>query len=113
MNVQQHLLIHLAEECVEAAHRASKALRFGLGEIQDGQDKDNADRLSEEITDVLGIIALLEQRGEIRVDRSPEALARKANKVTQYLVKAQELGTLDAAITLNYGLDRPFLEHAE
>lgn len=30
------LLVLLAEECVEVAQRATKAIRFGLGEIQEG-----------------------------------------------------------------------------
>jgi hypothetical protein len=59
MTREQHLLIKLSEECAEVAHRVSKALRFGLDEIQPGQDLDNGERLWQEIHDLIAVIEML------------------------------------------------------
>ena len=37
MNRQQHLMIRAMEECCELGQRISKALVFGLHEVQPGQ----------------------------------------------------------------------------
>lgn len=48
----RELLTILIEECAEVQQRATKALRFGLDEIQPGQPFTNAERLAREIGDV-------------------------------------------------------------
>lgn len=59
MTRTEHLLILLMEECAEVQQRASKALRFGLGEVQEGQPLDNRERLSVELADVMAIVQML------------------------------------------------------
>ena len=57
---EQYLLCVLEEELLEAAHRVSKAIRFGLTECQPKQTLTNATRLVSELNDV---IAMLEMTG--------------------------------------------------
>ena len=59
MDHTQYLLVCLAEECAEVSHRAMKALRFGLDEIQPGQTLTNRERLVEELHDLISVAAIL------------------------------------------------------
>ena len=52
MNADQYHLCKIAEECTEVGQRALKAMQFGLGEIQKGQDFDNLERLMDEFHDL-------------------------------------------------------------
>jgi hypothetical protein len=52
MTRTEHLLCIVAEECSEVAQRASKALRFGMNEVQPGQAKNNMDRMIQEFADL-------------------------------------------------------------
>ena len=42
---EAELLVYLSEEATAVAKRASKTLRFGLGDVQCGQEKTNKERL--------------------------------------------------------------------
>jgi hypothetical protein len=64
MERTQYLLICLSEECAEVSQRASKALRFGLQEVQSGQEQTNAERIAQEFQDLLAIIEMLEEAGK-------------------------------------------------
>lgn len=82
---EQLLLICLAEECNEVAQRASKALRFGLHEVQPGQPYDNSQRLTDELIDLLGVMELLEQEKMIVMPQNLETLiAKKGEKFEKY-----------------------------
>ena len=52
MNADQYHLCKIAEECAEVSQRALKAMQFGLGEVQKGQDFDNLERLMDEFHDL-------------------------------------------------------------
>jgi hypothetical protein len=74
VNIEDHNLILLIEECGEASielalgrvvQRASKQLRFGADEVQRGQDKTNRERLRYELLDLLACIRFLESSGQI------------------------------------------------
>lgn len=74
MNIEDHNLIVLMEECGEASievalgrvvQRASKQLRFGANEVQHGQEKTNRERLRFELLDLLCCIHFLEKSGQI------------------------------------------------
>lgn len=94
MNRREHLLSIVSEECAEIAQRASKAARFGLGEIQYGQDQNNAQRLVAEYADLRGVIELLEEDGHLVIpDLRPLIDAKKA-KVEKFLLYSAECGTL-------------------
>ena len=60
MTRTEHLLTILAEECAEVAQRVSKALRFGVDEVQPGQGKTNGERVRDELGDLLAVYAMLE-----------------------------------------------------
>lgn len=52
MTKREYLLVCLMEECAEVAQRASKALRFGLDEVQQGKDLSNEQLIVEELRDL-------------------------------------------------------------
>ena len=52
----RELLTILIEEAAEVQQRATKALRFGVEEVQPGQNYSNAERLALEIGDMLELV---------------------------------------------------------
>lgn len=100
MTRTDHLLWILAEECAEVAQRASKAARFGLQEIQPGQEFTNAQRILHEYADLLTAVQMLEIEGALYV--SPEdinlRMEAKQAKVEKFLKYSKECGTLDSSI---------------
>ena len=95
MTRQQHLLICLAEECAEVAQRASKALRFGLQEIQPGQHLTNAERLADEAIDLQAVLKMLTDGKHL--DLGVDARRRtdlKIAKVCEFLRYSKSQGTL-------------------
>lgn len=108
MNRQEHLLTIGMEECAEVAQRISKALRFGLDEVQPNADglhppdgnptrQSNLERIRAEFTDLL---AVLDMAGIIAIDRQGRVFVdaqqrdAKVRKVERYLVYAAQQGTL-------------------
>ena len=89
MKQGEHLLIILAEECAEVAQRCSKALRFGLDDIQPGQEMTNRQRIQEELADIMGVCAML----DLVIPRAA-ARAKKA-RVEKFFELSRRLGTLD------------------
>lgn len=90
MTRTDHLLTILAEECAEVAQRASKALRFGLGEIQPGQALTNLERIEEELGDLIAVARML------GLAPSERTLADKPAKVERFLDYSERCGKLDA-----------------
>ena len=76
---QAELLVCLIEEASEVQHRATKLLRFGASEVQSGQDKDNTERLSEEVGEFIHLVerclkaCLLNQQAVLRGQGSKAA----------------------------------------
>jgi len=93
MKRAEHLLIILAEECAEVAQRASKALRFGLEEIEPGQSLDKAERLLEELVDLGAVVQMLEEDGYLSAGLRVGG-ALKKQKVEKFLELSARLGTL-------------------
>lgn len=103
MTRTEHLLCILAEECSEVAQRVSKALRFGLGEIQPGQDKTNARRIMDEVNDFVAVYQMI--AGSALHPAMPEfncnpsecldAILAKQGKVEKFLKYSVECGTVD------------------
>jgi hypothetical protein len=88
---REHLLTLLAEECAEVAQRASKALRFGVDEIQPGQGDSNAIRIMDELEDIRVIVELLREEGVLPVGAIDyERFERKRAKVEKYIAYAKE-----------------------
>lgn len=95
MTRQEHLLTILGEECVEVAQRASKALRFGLTEVQPdlAQAYTNAERLMQEYAHLVAMIDMCQEEGLLPVMPQSFVAAKKRN-VEKYLGYSRECGTL-------------------
>lgn len=95
LNRKQHLLVILAEECNEVAQRVTKSLRFGIDEIQPGDNKNNAERIKYELNDLLAIVEMLQKEKilpDVITDR--EMMELKKQKVEHYLEYCKKIGTL-------------------
>jgi hypothetical protein len=89
MNVIEHLLTKLMEECAEVAKEASKASLFGMEEVMPGQLLTNRERILKELNDLW---AAAEMLGLCAVDRA--AIDAKKSKVRQFMDYAEKIGTL-------------------
>ncbi len=94
MNLQEHLLTILIEECNEVAQRATKALRFGLEEVQPDQPLTNAERIVYEYNDLLTVISMLTEKGFISNVIHAEMMIAKKEKIIKYLEYSKSIGTL-------------------
>lgn len=97
MNRTEYLLPQAASECNEVAHRITKALHFGLAEIQPGQKLTNAQRIVGEFVELLAVVEMLEEDGLIEMPSSTEAnapVAIKKGRVAHFMAYAAECGTL-------------------
>jgi NTP pyrophosphatase (non-canonical NTP hydrolase) len=103
MNRMEHLLSIVAEEAVEVAQRATKALRFGVHEAQPGQELSNLQRMRGELCDLLAAFEMVydeagHQFGQLghhaRELVDLDAIAAKKAKVEKFLAYSRELGTL-------------------
>ncbi len=99
MNQTQHLLLLVSEECAEVAHRCSKAIRFGLDEVQPGQPVEcaltNAQRLTAELTDLHAVVLMLAEETGLRIVADRDAVEAKRDKVEKYMKLSRERGLLD------------------
>lgn len=97
MTENEYLLSYLSQEAVEVAHRVSKALFFGLDEKQPGQDKTNEERLREELCDLYGVVAVLEERGILKKMQGVDvlnAVKAKREKMAHFMGYSRDLGRL-------------------
>lgn len=94
MNKTEYLLTVLAEECVETAQRATKAIRFKLDEIQEGQHLNNAQRLVYEFNDIVAVMEELKEHGLIGQLYDREMIEEKKTKMKKYFAYSESLGTL-------------------
>lgn len=82
LNEQQYLLTLIQEECAELSQRASKALRFGLYEIQEEQSLNNWERLKGELTDLVTVIRILDK--DLFILNNIE-IQKKETKIKKYM----------------------------
>ena len=103
MTRTQYLLLLVMEECGEVAHECSKAMRFGLDEVQPGQSVEqalnNAQRIAAELTDLYAVLELLEKETGLAVfdhlfDPKHSEVQAKRDKVATYMKKSRDLGQL-------------------
>jgi NTP pyrophosphatase (non-canonical NTP hydrolase) len=95
MNRTEHLLTCLAEECAEVAQRVSKALRFGLDEVQSGQNFSNAERIVAELEDLAAVANILASEGAVRSVRLTASIVdRKREKIERFMAISREQGVL-------------------
>lgn len=93
MKRHEHLLIILAEECAEVAQRATKALRFGLDEVQPGQERTNAQRIMGEMNDLFTVVEMLQRDGKLPATPGPAERVAKVEKIEWFLNYSRQLGT--------------------
>jgi len=97
MTRTEHLLSCLAEECCEVGQRVFKALRFGLDEIQAGQEMTNATRIAAEMRDLISVAQILCDEGVLdRQVMTPGfgCVAMKRAKIERFMAISREQGVL-------------------
>jgi NTP pyrophosphatase (non-canonical NTP hydrolase) len=82
---ERELLTILIEEASEIQQRATKALRFGLDEVQPGQSLNNAQRLDYEIGDFLAVLRRLQAIDISNTFAIEEAAKAKELKLKKYM----------------------------
>jgi len=92
MNVQEHLLVCLAEECGEVTQAVTKILRFGLMDMKPGTNCTNARKLYDELCDIETLCKMLKEAQVI--GGMPVPTTAKENKVLDHIVIARKLGTI-------------------
>jgi hypothetical protein len=95
MNRAESIINRIGEECCETAQRVSKALLFGLDEIQPGQPYNNAERLIHELHDIVGVAMMAHREGLIPNPIPDEATVEaKRVRVEKYIELQRSMGRL-------------------
>jgi len=101
MTRQDHLLTIAAEECMETAQRITKALRFGMDEVQPGQEMNNAERIMQEYADLLCILGRIAKEDKTfhaafnDVEQVGKWMSEKWKKVEHFLEYSAQQGRLE------------------
>ena len=82
---ERELLVILIEECAEVQHRATKLLRFGRNEVQEGQPYSNMARLSQEVGDLVTMLDLLANVHLLDPEIVRIQMTEKTRKLAKYL----------------------------
>ncbi|WP_022729743.1 MazG nucleotide pyrophosphohydrolase domain-containing protein [Fodinicurvata sediminis] len=88
--LERELLTILAEECCEIGQRVTKALRFGVREIQPGQSLTNDERIAEEVGDLLAVLVRLQEMGLLSNETITDSFESKQKKLGRYLQNSGE-----------------------
>ena len=95
MTRDEHLFNQLSEECAEVAHRVSKLLRFGPGEVQKGQKLSNRARLQGELQDLIATAEMLNREGLIgNYKPAPAYVRHREQRFERYLRHSDRCGTV-------------------
>ena len=92
MNNEEYILTLIAEECNEVAQRATKALRFGLHETQEGQKFTNRERLLQEFWDLTTVMRMLYPITDFE---NEDWCTDKIERVNKYMEYSRQLNRLD------------------
>lgn len=98
MTREEHLLTIAAEECVEVAQRLTKALRFGLEEVQPGQTQTNRERIYHEYWQLRASLGMAGIDAWHNGDDSKAVEREKVEKVEHFLNYSAECGTLHGGL---------------
>ena len=82
---ERELLEILIEECAEVQQRATKALRFGLKEVQPGQNLNNIERMSEELGDVFCVLEHCKKADLLCADSMDSGHRRKERQLRKFM----------------------------
>lgn len=96
LNREQYILTLIQEECAELSQRASKALRFGLYEVQPGQELDNWERMREEYVDLFTSLYMLDWL-IVDVSIEDDDVKAKMDKIKKYMQLSVDRGVLGEA----------------
>lgn len=107
MNRLEELLVILQEECAEVSQVASKAIRFGMDSTY--QDKSNRARLETEIGDLMAMIKLLTEEGNLNPDNIIAAADAKLVKVEKFMRngKSSVANTAPPGFPSSQSLEKP------
>ena len=95
MNLKEHLLTVLSEECAEVQQAVSKALRFGPKDSRPGTDSTNAKDIEKEFIEAMAVRDMLRELGVInQPSNSKQIYDDKLARVEKYLELARKNGTL-------------------
>lgn len=75
----------IIEECAEIQQRATKALRFGLNEVQPGQTFTNAYRMGGEVGDLLEVVDMAIREGVFSEISIADGRASKQRQLARYM----------------------------
>ena len=97
MNLLQHCLLKLSEECNEVGQITSKCMQFGLLEKHPELAQNNKERLHEELNDLYAMVQLLNDEFNLEFEPDQLKIQTKIEKVKHYLNYSVSLGlvTLD------------------
>jgi hypothetical protein len=94
MTRDEHLLVKLLEEAAEVQQRVTKALNFGIDEVQPEQEMTNEQRIVEELNDFIAVVEMLQEAHVLKTALSKAAQTAKKRKVEHYLEYSRSLGRL-------------------
>jgi len=86
--LEREIIDIIIEECAEVIQRGTKMTRFGIEEVQPGQDLSNAQRLAREIGDVFEIVALAIEAGIVTQAEIDLGRAHKRKQLAKYMQHA-------------------------
>jgi hypothetical protein len=93
MTRDEHLMVIAMEECDEVSQRFSKALRFGMTQVQPGQDETNRERILGEFAHLCAALHML----GLPFVPDQKAFSDKQVKVEAFLHYSRHCGRLHAA----------------
>lgn len=97
MNIDEYLLTCLSEECIEIAKDISKALRFGLDDVNISKPEGptNRQRIEDELNDFSAILLMVEEHNLINKSwHSFDKVEAKKLKILKYIEYARKIGAL-------------------
>ena len=96
MNKQEHLLTIFQEELLEVAKELSKIKRFGVHgmELNSQSALTNLQKLEQEWNDLLAVLEMIEEEGIFFLYRDDNKIAKKKEKVREFLEHSRMVGTL-------------------
>lgn len=94
MNLDEHLLLLLAEECNEISQSAIKCIRFTTNHVAEGMSgHSNFSLLQVEYNDMLAIVELLKEES-LYLTRVDHLVKDKKERLKKFLQISRDLGTL-------------------
>ena len=97
LNLKEHLLVKLSEECSEITKAAMKALRFGLDDRGPNGILTNVELVKYEIIDLYVVIDMMIENGLMvhRANIDPKDLALRRERIGRYMNYSRERGMLE------------------